>query len=197
MSLRSRIGLGIVWAILLAYAVLFAPPSRPDQDAWVMRLLTGEWEGEEPWVVVIFNLLGVWPLVMASLLAPWLRRRPIGLWPFVAGSMALGAFILIPGLVIGGKPQPVATWQRFLRHPAFRGALALGTMAMVAGAIALGDPEEYARIFARDQFVHVMSLDFAVLYLTSVVVAREQGGSWGWALLPLLGGLLVARPLDE
>ncbi|MEM6927716.1 MAG: DUF2834 domain-containing protein [Myxococcota bacterium] len=193
MSLRARGLLLVLWASVLAYSALFAPPARPDQTEWVWRLLTGDWAGEEPWVVVIFNLLGVWPLAMAALLAPSLRRRPVPLWPFVGGSMFLGAFALIPGLALGGEDPPMAGWQRALRSPWFRGGLEAGALALLAWAVGAGDPSSYAQIFATDQFVHVMSLDFGLLYLTSVIVARSQGGSWGWSLVPLFGALAVAR----
>jgi hypothetical protein len=68
----------------------------------VLRLLTGQWDGEEPVVVALFNLMGVWPFVLAAQLAPWLRRRPLPLWPFALGSMVLGAFVLLPGLAVAG-----------------------------------------------------------------------------------------------
>ncbi|MEO0602662.1 MAG: hypothetical protein AAF211_14565 [Myxococcota bacterium] len=193
MSWGSRALLLALWAGVLGYAALFAPPSRPDQTEWVLRLLTGDWAGEEPWVVVIFNLLGVWPLTMAALLAPSLRRRPVPLWPFVAGSMFLGAFALVPGLALGGESPPMAPWQRALRSPWFRGGLAAVALALLAWAVGAGDPSAYAQAFATDQFVHVMSLDFGLLYVTSVLVARSQGGSWGWSLVPLFGALAVAR----
>lgn len=196
-GLRGRAILLVLWAGLIAWSVLFAPPSRPDQDEWVWRLLTGDWAGEEPWVVVVFNLLGVWPLTMAALLAPDLRRRPLPLWPFVAGSMFLGAFVLVPGLSLGGERGPVASWQRGLRSPWFRGALAAMALALLSWAVAAGDPAAFAQAFATEQFVHVMTLDFGLLYVTSVVVARAQGGRWAWSLVPIFGALGVARPLPD
>lgn len=191
MSGRARAGLMVLWGLVIGYSVLLAPETRPDQTEWVVRLLTGDWEGEEPWVVVVFNLLGVWPFAMAALLAPSLARRPVPLWPFVLGSMFAGAFALIPGLALGGESRP---WgERWLRHPVFRGLLAVVTIGMVGWAAVAGDPSAYARSFATDQFVHVMSLDFGLLWITSIVVARSQGGAWGWSIVPVVGALIVAR----
>lgn len=192
-SFPARATLLGLWAAIIGYAVFFAPPARPDQGAWVWRLLTGDWAGEEPSVVVVFNLLGMWPLAMAALLAPDLRRRPVPLWPFAAGSMALGAFALVPGLALGGERGGTAGWQRVLRSRGFRGAVAAVTLVLVGWAAAAGDPSAYAEAFATDQFVHVMTLDFALFYVTSIVVARERGGRWAWALVPLLGALAVDR----
>ncbi len=103
-----RIAYLLLFALLLGEALLFSPPQRPDQTEWVMRLLTGDWAREEPSVVALFQLMGVWPMAMLALLAPRLRRGPVALWPFVLGSMALGAFMLLPGLALGCEAKPVA-----------------------------------------------------------------------------------------
>lgn len=122
-----RVGAVVLWVALIGEAVVWAPPARPDQGAWVLRLLTGQWDGEEPVVVALFNLMGVWPFVLAAQLAPWLRRRPLPLWPFALGSMVLGAFVLLPGLAVGGAPQPMGRWQGWLTRPAWSVVLCLVT----------------------------------------------------------------------
>jgi hypothetical protein len=183
-----RVGAVVLWVALLGEALAFAPPARPDQGAQVVRLLTGQWSGEEPVVVALFNLMGVWPFVLAAQLAPWLRRRPVPLWPFALGSMALGAFVLLPGLALGGAPQPMARWQGWLTRPAWLGLLALAATALFGFALT-GSHAGYAHAFHHESLVHVMTFDFGALWLTSVLVARERGGPWGLALVPILGAL--------
>lgn len=186
MSLRA---FAIVWwCVLVAEAVLVAPPARPDQSEWLWRLLSGEWAGEEPAVIALFNLMGVWPFALAAQLAPWLRRRPVPLWPFAIGSMFLGAFVLLPGIAIGGTPVPAASWQRWLAKPAWLAVLALATFALVAYG-ATGSAAGFAHAFRTEQFVHVMTLDFVSLWALSILVARERGGPWAITAVPVLGSL--------
>lgn len=197
MSPAARGGLFALWVALVGYAALFAPEARPDQTAWIWRLLTGDWAGEDPWVVVVFNLLGVWPFAMAALLAPMLRRAPVPLWPFALSSFAIGAFGLLPGLALGGETQPMARWQRWLFHPVLRVSLAAVVLVLVAWGVAAGQPAVFLDAFATEQLVHVMTFDFAALWITSIVVAREQGRAWGWAFVPILGALGVAGAAES
>lgn len=188
LSVGGRLAAAVVWVLLLVEAVWIAPPARPDQTEWLLRLMRGDWAGEEPLVVALFNLMGVWPFVLGAQLAPWLRGRPVPLWPFALGSMVVGAFVLLPGLVVGGSALP-APWQRWLDRPVW-----LGFLAVVASGLAIfggvaGDPAAYQRAFWTESFVHVMSFDFLALWFVSVLVARERGGPWVWALVPILGGL--------
>ena len=181
-----------IWLVLLAEAFLLAPPQRPDQTEWVLRLLSGDWAGEEPSVVALFQLMGVWPMAMFALLSPRLRRAPAPLWPFVLGAMALGAFVLLPGLILGGTAQPVARWQRWLGGRAAAGVLLLAAGALMGWALLAGDPAAFAKAWRAEQFVHVMTHDFVALWLTSVVAAHEQREArWRWAALPLLGPLAL------
>ncbi len=184
---RGVLALG--WLALVLEALFVAPGPRPDQAEWVGRLLTGAWAGEEPSVVATFQLLGVWPLAMGALLAPWLARRPVPLWPFVVLSMGFGAFALVPGLVLGGREPGPDGAVRWLRHPVFVGGLALGAILLIGWGVLAGDPGAYAEAFATSSLVHVMTLDFVLLWVTSVVVARAQGGPWGLTVVPLLGAL--------
>ena len=181
-----------IWLLLLGEALLLSPPPRPDQGEWVVRLLTGDWGGEETSVVALFQLMGVWPLAMAALLAPRLRRAPVPLWPFVLGSMALGAFVLLPGLALGGGRQPVARWQAWAGHRVVVGGLGCASVGLLIWAVGSGRPSAFVEAWRHEQFVHVMTHDFVALWLTSIVAAHEQGEArWWWTLWPLVGGLAL------
>ncbi|MEZ4317785.1 MAG: hypothetical protein R3F61_09785 [Myxococcota bacterium] len=187
-----------LFALLLGEALLLSPPQRPDQTAWILRLLTGDWAGEEPLVVALFQLMGVWPLALAALLAPWLRREPVPLWPFALGSMALGAFSLLPGLALGGTPVPPARWQQRLGSRVVAGGIAVPALVLFGWGVVAGSPSAFAAIWRTEQFVHVMALDFLTLWAVSIGVARHQGGPWALTFVPVLGALAyrAARPLD-
>jgi hypothetical protein len=198
MSTTTRIASALLFCALLAEAVWLSPGQRPDQSEWLIRLMTGDWANEEPLVVVLFNLMGVWPMALLALLSPWLRRRPIPLWPFAAGSFVLGAFSLLPGLALGGTPVPMAGWQRVLGSRWVALLLLLPGVGLMAWGLATGSPEAFASSWQNEQFVHIMALDFAALWLTSVLVARDQGGPWQFTLIPLLGALVyrAQQPAD-
>ena len=51
-------------------------------------------------VVVLFNLMGLWPVVYASLALSDGRDQAVSAWPFVVGSFGLGAFALMPYLAL-------------------------------------------------------------------------------------------------
>jgi hypothetical protein len=156
-------------------ALGFAPPGRPDTGAWVVRLLTGQWSGEEPLVVGLFNLMGVWPLVVATWLG-WANLRRWTLGPFVLGSLFLGAFVLLPGLLLTGYRGAL------VREPwrPLRTTVAVGLALVAAGiavpSVVLGDPETFVTIWRSDGFVHVMALDFLAFAVTWGVVRRELSG---------------------
>ncbi|MBX2799558.1 MAG: hypothetical protein KTR31_17915 [Myxococcales bacterium] len=182
-----------LWIALVAEALLLSPAPRPDQGAWIVSLLVGDWDGQEPMVVALFQLMGVWPFALAAALAPRLRRRPVPLWPFVAASMVVGAYALLPGLALGGEPvEPQQRWQQWLRHRGFLAVLGVVTLGLITWGALAGSVQGYLHAFRTEQFVHLMSLDFLALWLTSVLVARREGGPWAWTLLPVVGTLLWA-----
>lgn len=185
----------VIFALLLGEALLFSPSARPDQTEWVIRLLTGDWAGEEPSVVALFQLMGVWPVAMLALLAPRLRRSPVTLWPFVLGSMVLGAFSLLPGLALGGATAPVARWQSWVGSRGLASLLLAAAVVLFGWAAVAGSPSRFLEIWRTDQFVHIMALDFVALSVASVVIAHEQrealGPNWWWAAVPLLGALAL------
>lgn len=181
-----------IWALLFFDAILLAPSARPDQEAWILSLLTGAWDGEEPWVVAHFMLMGVWPFVLGAQLSARLRRAPVPLWPFALGSMFLGAFVLLPGLFIGGTTKPESSWQPWLRHPVWVAFQGLSAAGLVGWAVVSGSPARWLEAFQTEQFVHVMAFDFAALWLTSILVELEHGGAWRRALVPLWGGAWAA-----
>lgn len=187
----SGVGRGVaagLWVALMVLAATSTAPSRPDQGEWIVRLLTGQWAGEEPAVVALFNLMGVWPFALAAQTAPWLRSRPVPLWPFAVASMVVGAFVLLPGLVVHGRPSAPAPAALTARP--WLAVLLAGTVGLAGWAALAGDPAAALAAFRGDRFVQLMSFDFCALWLASVLIARERGGAWGWALVPIVGALV-------
>ena len=139
----------VLLAILLVDAFVLAPAKHPD---WVERVIawaTGDWAGHEPYVVAQFQLMGVWPLVLASMLAPWLRGRPLPLWPFSLGSFALGGFILLPGVALPRSEVRSVGW---LQSRLVAVAAGIPAMALVVWALSAGSPAGWLATAREMQF---------------------------------------------
>jgi hypothetical protein len=194
-----------LWLVIVVGGFGFAPPSRPDQWDWVVRLLTGRWEGESPWVVAQFQMMGLWPALVGLLVRGDWRARPIPAWPFALGAFAFGCYALLPWFVLrrgernGAEPGPITGVVLPL-------ALAASAAALAVGAVVLGGPAgpaAFARVFWTDGFVFPMTFDFLAFWLLSVAEARARARRTPWALtlVPLVGlGLflaLEARPISR
>lgn len=183
-----------LWLLLFAVPWL-GPPTRPDLGPWVLGLLRGDWEGTEPWVVVHFQLMGIWPLLLGLQLRGWWRTRPVPAWPFSAGAFVVGAYALLPWFALR-RPAPHQPRPRVdAVAPWLAGGAGLAAAALALYGVLAGSVVAWGAAFATDGFVWTMSFDFLALWATSVLLARETGGRWTWALVPVVGTatLLAAR----
>ncbi|MEM6423732.1 MAG: DUF2834 domain-containing protein [Cyanobacteria bacterium P01_D01_bin.128] len=207
--MSRRIGLGLLWVSFVAYAFLLAPPDQADTLTLIQRLSTGDWDGINPLIVALFNLMGIWPLVYACLALEDGHGQRAVAWPFVVGSFGLGAFLLLPYL-IWRSPNPVFTGEqsgllKLLDSRVLGVALTLGAGALMAYGLTAGDWADFVAQWQTSRFIHVMSLDFCLLWglvptLLGDDMARRgignRGVFWLVSLVPLLGaaGYLALRP---
>ena len=166
-----------LWLGLLTDLFVFSPPPIDDQGTWVLEALTGQWSDKNPLTVAVFNLLGVWPLFFAARLKSELRGRPVPAWPFVLGSMALGAFALLPYFIlIPRRPEPRDPWAwlKWIDHPITLGLLGVGAAVLAGWGLMYGDYAGFWLAVQSEQLVQVMSLDFAVLIVTMALTGARQ-----------------------
>ena len=205
----QKIALWLLWAGFIAYAFLFSPPNQPDTLALIQNLSTGQWDGINPAVIALFNILGVLPLLYLSVLLFDGREQKIPAWPFAAGSFGVGAFALIPYLALR-QPNPTFTGQKnwllkILDSRITGGLIALGAIGLLVYGITAGDWSDFAQQWQTSRFVHVMSLDFCMVCLLFPVLLpddmarrglRDQRIYWAVTLIPLLGALayITLRP---
>ncbi|MEM0980273.1 MAG: DUF2834 domain-containing protein, partial [Cyanobacteria bacterium P01_H01_bin.58] len=95
----------LLWLGFVIYAFGFAPPDNPNTAELIRQLATGDWQGINPIVVALFNLMGIWPMAYAAIALIDGHGQSTPAWPFVLGSFGLGAFLLMPYLVLR-EPQP-------------------------------------------------------------------------------------------
>ncbi len=204
----QRLALGALWLGFLLYSVFLAPPDQPETWTLIQRLAVGAWQGMNPLIVSLFNLMGVWPILFTGLLLVDGRGQRFPAWPFAIASFAVGAFALLPYLALR---QP---------NPTFRGALDKGLAlwewrgtAIFASLFALaclgyglfwGDWADFWQQWQSSRFIHVMTLDFCLLSLLFPLLLPDDWARRGmenspwrwWTLLPLLGALIyyLRRP---
>jgi hypothetical protein len=211
--MARSIFLGSLWFAFVLYGFWGAPPSQPETLELIAALAQGNWDGINPLVIALFNAMGVLPVMYGALLFLDGRGQKIPAWPFAVGSFFLGAFALLPYLVLRQKNSRfTGTKNIWLRWHDSRW---LGFFCLVALVVLLiyglgnGDWADYGARFAGDRFIHVMSLDFCLLSLLFPLLleddlarrglAEKQWIPWAIALTPPLGAALylTLRPPTE
>ncbi len=191
-----RLLAALLWLVLCAVP-LVGPDIRPDAGAWVIDLITGDWSETEPWVVVHFQLMGVWPLLIGLQLRRFWRGRPLPAAPFCAAAFGVGAYGLLPWFVFRGtspRPRPMPRLERIV--PWLAAVTGLSALALVGFGLVAGSPAAWLLTAQTDGFVWTMAADFLVLWGVSIGTAREADpGRWQWSLVAIFGTVaLLALP---
>lgn len=204
-----KIGFIALWLGFATYAFLLAPPDQPDTFELIKNLSTGQWQGINPIVISLFNIMGVWPMIYSCLMFIDGRGQKIPAWPFATFSFGVGAFALLPYLALR-EPNPkfVGTKNTFLKLLDSRltgVALTVGTIVLVAYGLINGNWGNFVYQWQTSRFVNVMSLDFCLLCLSFPALLGDDMARrnlqnsqlfWITALIPLFGPLiyLCVRP---
>lgn len=207
--MSRKIALGLLWVGFVLYAFLLAPPNHPDTLPLIQNLSTGHWEGINPLVIALFNIMGVLPLLYACVLYLDGEGQKLPAWAFSVCSFAVGAFALLPYLALR-QPNPTFTgektlWLKITDSRWFGGLVAVAAIALLSYGILQGDWHNFFEQWRTSRFIHVMSLDFCLLCLLFPVLLSDDMARrnlqdrrifWAVTLLPLLGALayVALRP---
>lgn len=207
--------LGALWLGFVTYGMLLSPSGTSETLDVVRQLSTGQWAGLNPVVVVLFNVMGLWPVIYASLALSDGCDQRLPAWPFVVASFGFGAFALMPYLALR-KPtkhlpcRPAETLMlRIITHQWVGVGVAIATLSLLVYGLAQGNWYDnwqmFLSEFATNQFIHVMSLDFCMLTLLTPsllwadLCRRNLSPAWrAVSLVPLLGPALYLafRPVN-
>lgn len=77
-----KFGFGLLWLGFIVYAFFLAPPNRPDTFELIKNLSIGQWQGINPLVIALFNLMGIWPVIYSALVFIDGRGQKIPAWQF-------------------------------------------------------------------------------------------------------------------
>ena len=194
-----RVGYGLLLAGYVAYTAFLAPPQDPPGVGFV-SLALGRGPARNPAVWGVFQLLGIVPLLFWALLFPDGRGQRVWAWPFALGMMALGAFSLLPYLILRRPyptphPGPRSLAVRWFEGRPFAAFVALALAALLAWIVLAGSPADYVVWFRRSNFVHLMTVDLLLLTLLFPALLRDDMARRGVAEDSPLGRLALAVPL--
>ncbi|HAA33060.1 MAG TPA: DUF2834 domain-containing protein [Cyanobacteria bacterium UBA8553] len=201
--MSRKVGFWLLWVGFVAYAFLLAPPDQPDTVELIKNLSIGKWEGINPLIVALFNIMGIWPLIYACLVFIDGREQKIPAWMFASASFGVGAFALMPYLALR-QPNQEFTGSKniFLKLLDSRWlgvALTVGTLGLLSFGLLKGDWGNFIEQWQTSRFIHVMSLDFCLLCLLFPALLGDDMARrglknsqlfWVVALIPLIGPLL-------
>ncbi|MBD2292810.1 DUF2834 domain-containing protein [Anabaena sphaerica FACHB-251] len=204
-----KISFGLLWLGFVSYAFFFAPPDNfPETLELIKNLSTGNWQGINPVIIALFNIMGIWPLIYSSVLFIDGRGQKIRAWPFATASFAVGAFALLPYLALR-EPNQEFVGQKNLFLKIFDSRITGILLTLGAGVLAAyslqGDWTNFVQQWQTSRFIHVMSLDFCMLSLLFPTLLGDDMTRRGWkdnqlfwlfALIPFFGALiyLCVRP---
>jgi hypothetical protein len=204
-----KIAFGFLWLGFIIYAFFLAPPEQPGTFELIKNLSTGHWQGVNPLVIALFNLMGIWPLIYSAVVFIDGREQKIPAWLFAIGSFAVGAFALLPYLALRepnnqflGKKNILL---KLLDSRVNGVVLTLATVILVVYGLRGGDWSSFVQQWQTSRFINVMSLDFSLLCLLFPALLGDDMARRGWknprffwsiALIPLFGPLiyLSVRP---
>ncbi|HBE19540.1 MAG TPA: DUF2834 domain-containing protein [Cyanobacteria bacterium UBA11149] len=201
--MSKKLGFWLIWIGLISYGFLFAPPDRPETLELIKNLSLGKWEGIDPLIIALFNIMGIWPMVYASVLFIDGRGQKIPAWAFVTASFAVGAFAILPYLALRQSHQEFTgsktSFIKLLDSRWLGFALSLGTLVLLGFGLTQGDWGDFITQWQTSKFIHVMSLDFCMLSLLFPTLLGDDMARrgmknellfWIVAFLPLIGPLL-------
>jgi len=201
--MNRKLGFGLLWVSVVVYAFFFAPPNQPDTFELIKNLSTGKWDGINPLVIALFNIMGIWPMIYSGLIFSDGREQKIPAWPFAVGSFGVGAFALLPYLALReANPKFTGSKDIVLKILDSRWlgvALTIGTLVLLSFGLLKGDWADFIQQWQNSRFIHVMSLDFCLLCLLFPALLgddmarrglKNSSVFWAVALVPLVGSLL-------
>lgn len=193
----SRLVALVTW---LTTAFVFSPPAAPDTNDVIRRLLAGQLEGINVSLFALFNVMGVLPMSFLAVLAFDAKAQRVPKWPFVIASFALGAYALLPYLVLRQwelPRRPPETWWLRLLSSRLLGMVLTALGLTLVALFVTGDVNGFVTLVRTQQFSFAMTLDFAACCVLGALLAAEearvrQQPALRWVgLVPVLGVPLV------
>lgn len=210
-TLIRQILISVIWLGFTLYIVWLAPLDQPETFPIVQHLLTLHWSEVNGYLVAIFWLMGVLPMIYGCLMFTDGRMQKLPAFVYFLASNFTGIVGLAPYLVLRDRNisfrGSLDRWLRSFESRSMGIVLSLITIFLIAYALIQGNWHDFVQEWRTIPFVHLITLDFCFMNLFLPLsplldddLARRglQNSYWFWtiALLPLFGALayLCCRP---
>jgi hypothetical protein len=211
--MNRKIVFWLIWIGFVSYAFIFAPPDQPDTLDLIKNLSFGRWEGINPLIIALFNLMGILPMIYSCILFIDGRGQKIPAWLFASASFGVGAFALIPYLALRNQNSQFIGRKNILLKlldSRITGIfITVGALILVFFGLTQGNWQDFGQQWQTNRFIHVMSLDFCMLCLLFSTLVKDDMARrnmqsqllfWLVRIIPLFGALFylcVRKPLIE
>ncbi|AKG24153.1 hypothetical protein [Calothrix sp. 336/3] len=176
--MNQKIVLWALWLGFTTYAFLFAPPDQPDTFNLITNLSTGAWQGINPLIIALFNIMGVIATAYTCLMYIDGRGQKIPAWLFATASLAVGAFAIIPYLALRQAnptfPGNKNLWLKILDSRITGIFLTIAAIILITYGVTQGDWNNFIQEWQTSRFIHVMSLDFCVLSILPFILITDD-----------------------
>ncbi|MFH5882497.1 hypothetical protein [Liberiplasma polymorphum] len=168
-----------VWALLIGYAFVFIMFIGKNTGVFT-SIIRHE---ADPFLMMLFYLVGIFTIGFILLVwhteeRPKLNRM-IGLFL----SLFFGAFALMPVYEDHG--------QDILRKSPIAKIFVILSMVISIGLVIYGFGFGSFKVFSdswlKDGFLHIMTVNFLILYVFSIVIAKNYTQKWQVTFVPILG----------
>jgi hypothetical protein len=197
-----KIILAVVWLVGWVHVLGFAPEGGESVTNTIATIMTPKTEVFDPLVFMVFNLLGIWPLIMVAVLVQDTQGR-LKAWPFAFSSMVLGNSALYIYLFLRKEQQPFegpkSRLVRFSESKILALVLLGTTISLLVYGLSKGSFAAFIETWQVNVFVNVMTVDFFLFPIAFAFVLADDMrrrdmpiNAWFWfyALLPALGAVI-------
>ena len=197
----TKLILGVAWILGWVHVIWFSPADESSLMDFVTAVMQMNLELIDPLVFVVFNLLGLWPLIMVAMLVQDTQGK-LKAWPFAFSSMVLGNSALYLYLFVRKEQQgftgPVTHLIRFAESKVLAVFLLASTVALFVYGFLHGSFAVYLETWKVNYFVNVMTVDFFLFPIAFAFVLADDmrrrnmpidGLFWLYALVPVLGAV--------
>ncbi len=204
----KKILLATVWVLGWIHVFWFSPDDGSSTKDFIVAVMQNNTGLVDPMVFMVFNLLGVWPMVMVAMLVQDNQGR-LKAWPFAFSSMVLGNSALYLYLFFRREQQGYVPQKtllvRFAESKILAVVLLISTIGLLLYGFSRGSFAEYVKAWQVNYFVNVMTIDFFLFAIAFAAVLADDmrrrnmkigGLFWLYALIPVLGAVtyLAVRP---
>ncbi|MEL0164189.1 MAG: hypothetical protein VW886_04355 [Candidatus Heimdallarchaeota archaeon] len=195
----------MIWLIFLLYAILIPNLFLPEDNGFsrdiILATFTFNLNLVDPSIFMIFSLLGVLPLMCASIIL-FDNNQKLPSWPFLLASLGTGVIGLLPYLALRDhnlndykdKNNALIFLFKSKIHVFF---MSIITVPLVYYGLINGDFSVYFEYWKINPLVHVMTIDFVIFYLLlnfliyqELKVFNFQKRTRYLFLLPMIGFIL-------